>query len=96
MVRDLTPRKKVVEIRGSWRVIVGMATPKLGQQVKVHKIMWSNGPGLDPTKVWMSGYTLEGIIDGVAVVKAETGLYAGCLVNYDLDDVEAVVEFPLV
>lgn len=67
-----------------------MATPKLGQQVQVNKIMWSNGHGLGPTKAWMSGYTLEGIIDGLAVVKSSTGLFAGCLVNYDMSDVRAL------
>lgn len=64
-----------------------MATPNLGQKVQVRKIMWANGPELSPTKRWAGGYTLEGIIDGLAVVKAESGLYAGCLINYDLNDV---------
>ena len=66
-----------------------MATPKLGSKVQVNKILWANGPGLDPTKRWMSGYTLEGIIDGLAVVKVKEGLFANCLVNYDLADVRA-------
>lgn len=73
------------------RVIAGMTTLKLGQQVQVNKIMWSNGPEKDPTKVWSSGYTLEGIVDGLAVVKAERGLFSGCLVNYDLGDVRVAV-----
>lgn len=60
---------------------------KLGQRVQINKIIWSNGPGLEPTKCWSGGYTLEGIVDGLAVVKAETGLFAGCLVNYDISDV---------
>ena len=64
-----------------------MATPKLGSKVQVNKILWANGPGMKPTKHWVSGYTLEGIVDGLAVVKAETGLFAGCLVNYDMGDV---------
>jgi hypothetical protein len=68
-----------------------MATLKLGQRVQVNKIMWSNGPLEDPTKIWMGGYTLEGIIDGLAVVKALSGLFAGCLINYDVSDVRAAV-----
>ena len=68
-----------------------MATLKLGQRVQVNHVLCSNGPMEDPTKIWSSGYTLEGIIDGLAVVKAETGLFAGCLINYDVSDVRAAV-----
>lgn len=67
-----------------------MATLKLGDKVQVNMIICANGPGLKPTKRWVGGYTLEGIVDGVAVVKSESGLYAGCLVNYALEDVRAV------
>jgi hypothetical protein len=64
---------------------------KLGQRVQVNKIMWSNGPLTDPTKVWVGGHTLEGIVDNLFVLKIETGLFAGCLVNYDASDVRAEV-----
>ena len=60
---------------------------KLGDKVQVHKIVMAQGAGLDPMTRWEGGYTLEGVIDGVAVVKVGSGLYAGCLVNYALSDV---------
>ena len=67
-----------------------METLKLGGKVQVNVIICANGPGLAPTKRWVGGYTLEGIVNDVAVVKRESGLFAGCLVNYALEDVRAV------
>lgn len=67
-------------------------TLKLGMKVQVHEIILSNGVEEPPTYRWNSAYTLEGIIDGVAVVKhLGKGLYEGCLVNYALSDVRPAV-----
>jgi hypothetical protein len=63
----------------------------IGEPVEVNKIIASNAWPLPPTKVWTSGYTLEGIIDDTAVVKqVGSGLFEGCLINYALEDVRAL------
>lgn len=73
-------------------VIVGMTTAlKLGEEVQVRQVVMSNYVGEEPTYHWCAGYTLEGIIDGVAVVKVRSGFSAGCLVNYNLSDVRSAV-----
>ena len=66
-----------------------MTTLKSGQRVEVRKIIWANGPGLDPTKAWVKGYTFEKAAKGVAVVKTVGGVFDGCLINYALEDVRA-------
>jgi hypothetical protein len=71
---------------GSWGTRYVDGSIQLGARVEVHVVLAATGD-FNPPKEWVKGYTLQGIIDGVGVVRHEGGWNAGCLVNYDMEDI---------
>ena len=64
----------------------------IGQTVEVHVTLLSNGPFLAPTKVWSSGYVLEGFRGDLVVVKqVKKGLLKDCTFNCLREDVRKEV-----
>jgi hypothetical protein len=59
---------------------------QLGERVEVHVVLMATGYA-NPPKDWVNGYILQGIIDGVGIVRHEGGVFDGCLVNYDMGDI---------
>lgn len=59
---------------------------QLGAKVEVHVVLAATGEA-NPPKEWVKGYTLQGIIDRVGVVRHEGGVFDGCLMNYNMEDI---------